>query len=79
MIRARSSASIPTPVSATETSTWPSTSAARDRQPAPLGHGVAGVADQVAERDPELIGVAQGVRQLRRAFDRDLDRRRRAG
>ena len=36
--------------------------AARDREPPALRHGVAGVADQVAEDDPELVGVGQGRR-----------------
>ena len=40
--------------------------ASRDRQPSSLGHRVARVADQVAERDPELVVVAQGVGQVRR-------------
>ena len=60
-------------MSATETSTAPSTACAGDRQPASLRHGVARIADQVAQRDPELVAVAQGARQARRAVDRDLD------
>ena len=62
MIRARSFGLDPAPVSATVTSTI----AVDQPQPEmvsrpPCGHRVARIADQVAENDPELIGVAQGI------------------
>ena len=53
-------------MSATATSTPPSDRPARDGQPAALRHGVAGVADQVGEDDPDLVDVAQHRRQRRR-------------
>jgi hypothetical protein len=39
----------------------------------PSAHGVERVADQVAEDDPELVGVGLGRRQRRREVDPDLD------